>query len=64
MSTAHYGKFLDTVRKAININIQLPGQLSKIMKKKEKFEIIGNSLIELERLVDLKKPDSMHFLKY
>ncbi len=54
LSTAHHGKFLDTVRKAIKSNINYPEKLSKIMKKKEKFEMIGNSLVELEKLVDSK----------
>ncbi len=54
LSTAHYGKFLETVRKAVKKNINYPEKLSKILNKKEKFEMIGNSLIELEQLIDSK----------
>ena len=51
LSTAHYAKFIDTVRTSIDKSIFFPEPLSKILNKKEKFKVIENSIDELNLIV-------------
>lgn len=52
ISTAHPGKFLDTINNSLKINFDLPETLKKMLKKDEKFEIIENDIIELSNFID------------
>ncbi|MEE2694954.1 MAG: threonine synthase [Pseudomonadota bacterium] len=52
LATAHYGKFLDTVRKATERNIDYPLGLKSLIKKKEKYTLIENSICHLEKLIN------------
>jgi len=54
LATAHYGKFLDSVRKAISANLQYPLKLQSVLNKREDFELIGNDLKELQDLMARK----------
>ena len=51
LATAHYAKFLNTVKKSINIKIDYPPELKDLMKKEEKFYLIGNSIRQLKELI-------------
>ena len=52
LATAHYGKFLQTVKKATNQEIDYPQNLKKLLIKKEKYHNINNSIEELKNLID------------
>jgi threonine synthase len=47
LATAHYSKFIDTVRKVIDDPVTLPKRILSIIKKKEKFDLLENNLQEL-----------------
>ena len=51
LSTAHYAKFIDTVKTSIDNDINFPESLSKILDKKEKFKVIENSLEDLNLFI-------------
>ena len=52
LATAHYGKFLQTVKEAINQEIDYPQSLKKLLIKKESYHQINNSIAELKSLID------------
>ena len=52
LATAHYGKFLETVKEATNQEIDYPQNLSKLLIKKENYHSIDNSIVELKNLID------------
>ncbi len=54
LATAHYGKFLETVNKAISNVTQHPNELKNILEKKENFEIINNDINQLEKFLKKK----------
>ncbi|MDB3858038.1 threonine synthase [Pelagibacteraceae bacterium] len=54
LATAHPYKFLETVKKATGIEITPPPQLSNIVDKKEKFDIVDNSISKIKNYI-LKK---------
>ncbi len=58
LATAHYSKFIDTVKKVINDEISLPTRISSIMKKEEKFDLLENNLQELVEYVTNKSCSS------
>ncbi len=51
LSTAHYGKFINTVKRAISEKIYFPLELQKVLNKTEEYRIINNDIIELEELI-------------
>ena len=54
LATAHYGKFINTVRGILGSHLELPKDLKKLNYKKEKFEVLENSISELERFMKTK----------
>ena len=48
LATAHYAKFLETVKKSINKDLVLPADLKNLMNKKEIYNIINDDTNELE----------------
>ena len=54
LATAHPYKFLETIELAIGKKIDPPSQLSSFMKKKERFDIIENQILEIKDYI-LKK---------
>ena len=51
LATAHYAKFIETVRNSVNREINYPVPLKSILNKKEKFLLINNDLKELEKII-------------
>ena len=51
LATAHYAKFIETVKDSIKNDINYPKQLKSILKKKEKFLLIENDLKALEEII-------------
>ncbi len=51
LATAHYAKFLDTVKKAVGLKIDYPHNLKKIINQKEKFYLIDNNIDELKGFI-------------
>ena len=51
LATAHYAKFIETVRGSIKKNLDYPKPLKSILKKKEKFLLIENDIKELKRII-------------
>jgi len=51
LATAHYAKFIETVRDSIKKDLNYPKPLKSILKKKEKFLSIENDIKELERII-------------
>ncbi len=51
LGTAHPYKFNDTIKKAIGKNLESPDHLQLNMDKKEKFDIIGNSNLEVKNYI-------------
>ena len=54
LGTAHPYKFLETVKKATGIEITPPPQLSNIVDKKERFDILDNNISKIKNYI-LKK---------
>ena len=54
LGTAHPYKFLETVKKATGIEIDIPPQLSNVVDKEERFDIIENKLSTIKKYI-LKK---------
>ena len=52
LATAHYSKFLKTVKESVKRKVSYPVKLEKILKKKEKFKIIENDLDQLKKLIN------------
>ena len=51
LGTAHPYKFLETVKKATGEKIDAPTQLSNILDKKEKFDIIENNISKIKHYI-------------
>lgn len=51
LATAHYAKFIDTIKESLDENINLPKKLEKIIEKKEYYEILDNSLDQVDQYV-------------
>jgi threonine synthase len=49
LATAHPSKFPDAIKKSININAELPDELSFIMDEKENYDIIENNLQKIKQ---------------
>ena len=49
LGTAHPYKFLETVKKATGVDIKAPSQLSNIVNKKERFDIIDNDISKIKK---------------
>ena len=56
LSTAHPSKFPEAIENALGKNEELPPELRNVLKEKEKFEIIENSLDQVKNYI-LKKID-------
>ena len=54
LATAHYSKFIDTVKKVINDQVTLPERISSIINKEEKFDLLDNNLKELIQYITEK----------
>ena len=51
LGTAHPYKFLETVKMATGKDVQTPTQLSKIVDKKEKYDILENNISEIKNYI-------------
>jgi threonine synthase len=51
LGTAHPYKFLETVKKATGKEIKAPTQLSNIIDKKERFDIVENSISKVKKYI-------------
>ena len=51
MACAHPAKFQDTVKKATNLDLEIPEELGKIFDKKEKMTILANSKKEVKKFI-------------
>ena len=51
LATAHYGKFIDTIDKSLNIKVDLPKKLRSLHQKEEKFKVIENNLDFVESYI-------------
>ena len=56
LSTAHPSKFPEAIKNALGKNEELPSELRNVLKEKEKFEILENSLDQVKNYI-LKKID-------
>ena len=50
LATAHYSKFIKTVKESVKKKYSLSGEIKKNLKK-EKFEIIENDIDQLDKLI-------------
>ena len=51
LGTAHPYKFLETVKMATGKDVQTPIQLSKIVDKKEKYDILENNILKIKNYI-------------
>jgi len=51
LGTAHPYKFLETVKKATGIEVKLPKQLSNVLDKKERFDILDNNISKIKNYI-------------
>ena len=51
LATAHYGKFLDTIKSSLKKDIRAPKNLDKIKKEKEEFKIMENNLDIIDQFI-------------
>ncbi len=51
LGTAHPYKFLETVKKATGKDVNLPSQLSNIIDKEEKFDIVENNISKIKNYI-------------
>jgi threonine synthase len=51
LATAHFGKFMEVVRKAIKKNVDYPKGLKRLINKKENYTLIENNICDLEKLI-------------
>ena len=51
LGTAHPYKFLETIKMATSESIKIPSQLSNILDKKEKYDILQNNLSEVKNYI-------------
>ena len=51
LGTAHPYKFLETVKKATGMDIKAPPQLSYVVDKEERFDIIENNISKIKNYI-------------
>ena len=51
LGTAHPYKFLDTVKMATGKDVQTPAQLSNILDRKEKYDILENNILKIKNYI-------------
>ena len=51
LGTAHPYKFLETVKKATGVEIEAPSQLSNMIDKEERFDIIENNITKIKNYI-------------
>jgi threonine synthase len=51
VSTAHYGKFIETVTEAVGTSLPLPDQLQDLLELPKRFEVLGKDVRTLENYV-------------
>ena len=51
LGTAHPYKFLETVKKATNMEIKVPSQLPNLIDKKERFDILENNISKIKNYI-------------
>ncbi len=51
LGTAHPYKFLETIKIATNKEVNMPNQLSKILNKKEKYDILENNISDVKSYI-------------
>ena len=51
LATAHYAKFMTTIKRSINIDVDYPKKLKDLFDKDEKFLSINNDIQELKDLI-------------
>ena len=51
LGTAHPYKFLETVKKATNKEIDVPPQISNTVDKNEKFDIVENNITKIKKYI-------------
>ena len=49
LATAHPCKFPDAIKKAINLNAELPNELAFVLGEKENYDIIENDLTKIKQ---------------
>ena len=54
LSTAHFSKFIKTVRNSLKIRLTYPQEMREILKKKEHCLTISNEIDEIKRVIDEK----------
>jgi threonine synthase len=52
LSTAHPAKFPDAVRLALGMEPPVPPQLAELLKRPERYEVLPNDLIAIERYIE------------
>jgi len=51
LGTAHPYKFLETVKKATGIEIEVPQQLLNVMDKEERFDIVEKNISKIKKYI-------------
>ena len=51
LATAHYSKFIKTVKESVKKKVDYPVKLEKILRKNEKFKIIENDIDQLKKFI-------------
>ena len=51
LSTAHPYKFLETIKIATSKEVKMPNQLSNILNKKEKYDIVENNISDVKSYI-------------
>ena len=51
LGTAHPYKFLETIKIATSKEVNMPNQLSKILNKKEKYDILENNISDVKSYI-------------
>ena len=54
LATAHYGKFLNTVKRGAKSKIKYPKKLEKLFTLQESYKVIENDICQLEDFINLK----------
>ena len=51
LGTAHPYKFLETIKMATSREVKMPKQISNILNKKEKYDILENKIIDVKNYI-------------
>lgn len=54
LATAHHGKFLDTIKKSLKKNVELPAKLKNLKNLEEKFDILDNDITKVKDYIQKK----------